>query len=81
MMQCRYLSHQYGGSPSWVEYSGFVVTKPNGEVFKFHQSETGLHYLDTVEFNQIDDNEGKFLWWILLPRTGQTTPRMITREF
>ena len=26
---------------------GFVVTKPNGERFKFVQSSSGLHYLDT----------------------------------
>ena len=29
------------------ESNGFVVTKPDGEVFKFKQSDTGLHYLDT----------------------------------
>ena len=28
--------------------SGFMVTKPNGELFMFIQSKTGLHYLDTV---------------------------------
>ena len=27
---------------------GFVVTKPNGEQFKFIQSPSGLHYLDTM---------------------------------
>ena len=36
-----------------VEYNsskkeGFVVTKPNGEQFKFIQSPSGLHYLDTT---------------------------------
>ena len=28
----------------------FVVTKPNGEVFRFQQSESGLHYLNTERF-------------------------------
>ena len=28
------------------EEEGFVVTKPNGEQFKFVQSPSGLHYLD-----------------------------------
>ena len=30
------------------EDDGFVVTKPTGEQFKFMQSGTGLHYLDTT---------------------------------
>ena len=30
------------------EKEGFVVTKPNGEQFKFIQSLSGLHYLDTM---------------------------------
>ena len=30
------------------EKEGFVVTKPNGEQFKFIQSPSGLHYLDTT---------------------------------
>ena len=30
------------------EKEGFVVTKPNGEQFKFIQSPPGLHYLDTT---------------------------------
>ena len=28
---------------------GFVVMKPNGERFKFQQSESGLHYLDVLK--------------------------------
>ena len=30
------------------ENDGFVVTKPNGEKFKFIQSASGLRYLDTM---------------------------------
>ena len=30
---------------------GFMVTKPNGERFKFIQSSSGLHYLDTSNPN------------------------------
>ena len=29
------------------ESNSLVVTKLDGELFKFKQSETGLHYLDT----------------------------------
>ena len=36
---------------------GFVVTKPTGEKFKFIQSASGLHYLDTLnqDTNKIGD--------------------------
>ena len=33
------------------EKDGFVVTKPNGERFKFIQSSSGLHYLDTTNLD------------------------------
>ena len=33
------------------EKDGFVVTKPNGERFKFIQSSSGLHYLDMTNLD------------------------------
>ena len=38
-----------------------MVTKPNGEVFKFQQSESGLHYLDTECIKSDNKNEENVL--------------------
>ena len=39
------------------EECGFVVTKSNEEIFKFQESENGLHYLDTDKVKNNNTNE------------------------
>ena len=51
---------------------GFVVTKPNRERFKFVQSSSGLHYLDT---SNLDPNKSTNT--TLVMNTGPRTKRVI----
>ena len=48
VLRLKLVKERYHVQYNSDEKEGFVVTKPNGEQFKFIQSLSGLHYLDTT---------------------------------
>ena len=64
-LSLKIVQEKYHISYNGDEDQGYMVTKPNGDLFTFIQSEMGLYYLDRATDNQADKRkkgDGNCLW-------------------